>query len=99
MPEISAATVPKLDATTLVAKIQRAQQVLGKGVAVPMIIGPITMARLASLSNTTIPEVVNKLMPVYKQLLQQLAALGVRCSLILPVFFSPDAQLCTHRDT
>jgi 5-methyltetrahydropteroyltriglutamate--homocysteine methyltransferase len=77
VPEISKETSPKLDSASLVAKIKRAQQALGKEVAVPMIIGPITMARLATLTNTTIPEVVNKLMPVYKQLLQELAALGV----------------------
>ena len=80
MPEISRKTEPKLDTTTLLALVQRAQATLGASKAVPMLLGPITLARLATLEDTSVEDVVAKLQPVYQQLLQRLAELKVRCS-------------------
>ena len=78
VPEISGASKPKLDASVLTALVKRAQASLGKQAAVPMIIGPITMARLATLTDTDVPAVVKKLTPLYTQLLKELSGLGVR---------------------
>ena len=80
VPEISGASKPKLDASVLTALVKRAQASLGKQAAVPMIIGPITMARLATLTDTDVPAVVKKLTPLYTQLLKELSGLGVRAS-------------------
>jgi hypothetical protein len=77
VPEISNTTAPKLEASTLLAKVKRAQAILGNGTAVPMIIGPVTMARLASLTNIDIPTVVSKLVPLYQDLLKHLKDLSV----------------------
>jgi Cobalamin-independent synthase, N-terminal domain len=81
VPEISTATQPKLAADALLAKVQRAQAALGKGHAVPMVIGPLTMARLAALDGIDVAGVVTKLTPLYVELLKKLDGLGVRTAL------------------
>ena len=78
VPEISAAMEPRLDASAVVEKVKRAQAAVGAARAVPMLVGPITMARLASLDGTTVPQVVAKLQPLFEDLLKQLAQMKVR---------------------
>jgi 5-methyltetrahydropteroyltriglutamate--homocysteine methyltransferase len=77
VPEVSDTVQPKLEAQALLNKVKRAQQALGTGTAVPMIIGPVTMARLSSLSKIDVPGLVSKLVPLYQDLLKQLKALSV----------------------
>lgn len=78
MPEVSNTTTPALNLDMLVNKIEMAQATVGVEKAVPMIIGPITMARLAKLTDIDVPTFVQKLIPVYQELLSKLSAMKVR---------------------
>lgn len=77
VPEISAATKPKANAAALLDKVKRGQAAVGKAAAVPMLIGPVTIARLSQLDGITIPQCVEMLLPAYSQLLAELKSLGV----------------------
>lgn len=85
VPEINASLAPKLAPEALLQKVQRAQKQLGAAAAVPMLIGPVTMARLAKLDGIDVAGVVQKLLPLYQELLQKLKALKVRPSPLLRV--------------
>jgi hypothetical protein len=65
----------------LLSKVKMAQETVEKQRAVPMVIGPLTVARLAKLTDIDVPSFVQKLVPVYEELLAKLAALEVRSSL------------------
>ena len=89
VPEISKGMAPRLNADNLLALVKRSQQVLGKERAVPMLVGPITMARLAKLEGTSVGEVVKGLVPAYQELLRLLGGLQVcprRPLVFLPCF-------------
>jgi 5-methyltetrahydropteroyltriglutamate--homocysteine methyltransferase len=77
VPEISESTVPVLNPAQILAKIKLGQATVGKEAAVPMVVGPVTIARLAKLSGTTIAAVIDSLLPLYVDLLTQIKALGV----------------------
>lgn len=77
VPEVSNTTAPTLDADFLLSKLQMAQQTVGVESAVPMVIGLITMARLAKLTNIDVPTFVQKLIPLYQELLKKLSATKV----------------------
>ena len=61
----------------LLNKIEMAQATVGVERAVPMLVGPITIARLAKLTNISVPDFTAKLVPVYQQLLAKLASMKV----------------------
>uniref|UniRef100_A0A383VYE6 5-methyltetrahydropteroyltriglutamate--homocysteine S-methyltransferase n=1 Tax=Tetradesmus obliquus TaxID=3088 RepID=A0A383VYE6_TETOB len=61
--------------TPLLEKVTRAQALLGKSRAIPMLIGPVTFV-LLSKRDLALPEAVSRLLPAYGQLLRQLQQLG-----------------------
>lgn len=75
VPEIDEGFTPKLDFTRILDRLKSGQEVLGKEAAVPMVVGPVSLALLAS---TTLPAdvIVEKLLPSYGQLLRQLSVQG-----------------------
>lgn len=77
VPEISAATKPAADPAALLDRVKRGQAVVGKKAAVPMLIGPVTMARLAQLEGISISQCSEMLLPAYSQLLSELKKLQV----------------------
>lgn len=83
VPEIDASTAPALNMDMLSAKLEMAQATVGVQKAVPIIVGPVTMARLANLSGIDVPTFTQKLMPVYTELLSKLTAMNVRHQHIL----------------
>lgn len=78
VPEVSNTTTPSLNTDMLLSKIEMAQATVGATCAVPMLVGPITMARLAKLTGIDVPAFTAKLVPVYQQLLTKLASMKVR---------------------
>ena len=80
-------TTLSLNTEMLLSKIEMAQATVGVERAVPMLVGPITMARLAKLSNISVANFVAKLVPVYQTLLAKLASMKVRLRSILDCTF------------
>jgi 5-methyltetrahydropteroyltriglutamate--homocysteine methyltransferase len=61
--------------TPLLEKITRAQSLLGKPRAIPMLLGPVTFV-LLSKRDLPLADAVERLLPAYGQLLRQLQQLG-----------------------
>lgn len=78
VPELNAKTAPAANFTTYLAGIQRALAVVGPNKTVPVILGPLTYLSLAKFDGVSFDAVLEKLLPLYAQLLKELAALGIR---------------------
>ncbi|HOT93177.1 MAG TPA: 5-methyltetrahydropteroyltriglutamate--homocysteine S-methyltransferase [Anaerolineae bacterium] len=74
-PEIDASITPQANFGDFLALIREAQAMLGAHVA-PIVLGPVTLLRLARLS-VDFGEMLSALLPLYRQLLDELKALGV----------------------
>ncbi|MBN2392341.1 MAG: 5-methyltetrahydropteroyltriglutamate--homocysteine S-methyltransferase, partial [Anaerolineae bacterium] len=74
-PEIEAGLEPQANFDEFLALIGEAQAVLGAR-AVPVVLGPVTLLRLARLS-ADFGEMLMALLPLYRQLLDALNTLGV----------------------
>eukprot|EP00892_Ulva_mutabilis_P010097 jgi/Ulvmu1/745/UM010_0118.1 len=77
VPEISAATKPAANPAAFLDKVKRGQAAVGKESAVPMLIGPVTLAQLATLEGLSVSECVQRTLPAYSQLLAEVKKLGV----------------------
>lgn len=78
VPELNAHTTPKANFGAYLSTIKRAQATIGKNKTVPVILGPLTYLALAKIdTTTTLPQMLTKMLPLYADLLAQLAALGV----------------------
>jgi 5-methyltetrahydropteroyltriglutamate--homocysteine methyltransferase len=63
--------------TPFLESIQRGKAVLGVGCATPVILGPVTMARLSRTKSTaSMIKLLQALLPIYTQLLNQIGELG-----------------------
>ena len=74
-PEIDASITPSANFDDFLAFIREAQAVLGARVA-PVVLGPVTLLRLARLS-VDFGDMLSALLPLYRQLLDGLKALDV----------------------
>lgn len=77
VPELNAKTSPKANFATYLATIKRALAVVGPNKTVPVILGPLTYLSLSKFDGVTFEDVLVKLLPLYSQLLNELAALGI----------------------
>jgi 5-methyltetrahydropteroyltriglutamate--homocysteine methyltransferase len=79
--------VPEFDETTKLAPdfsiflndIARGKDFLGKDCATPVVLGPVSVARLTKISatsKTTQAEIVKALIPIYKHLMDQIVKMG-----------------------
>ncbi len=75
VPEINAADQPRLRADDYLATVDRAQALLAER-AVPIVLGPITLLRLARVEGE-VSEVLHRLVPAYVELLRALQELDV----------------------
>ena len=75
VPEIDADTQPKADFSDFLAVVHQAQTVLGQR-AVPIILSPVTLLCLSRLQGNLL-EFLNRLLPLYAELLTQLATCGI----------------------
>ncbi len=75
VPEIEKGTHPSANFKDFIEQILYAQNILGER-AVPIVLGPVTFLSLAHLERP-FGEVLNELIPLYADLLDQLAELGV----------------------
>ncbi|CAK4208824.1 unnamed protein product [Aphanomyces euteiches] len=79
VPELNVHTAPKANFGSFIATVKRAQAVLGKDKTVPVVLGPLTYLALAKYDETTtLADILAKILPLYADLLNQLAALGVK---------------------
>lgn len=76
VPELDDASEPNSEFTLFLDKVRRGQETVGKEKAVPIVIGPVTFVHLATCK-TNASEMISKLVPAYKQLLDELKGLGV----------------------
>ena len=74
-PEIDASVTPQANFDDFLALVREAQAMLGAR-AVPVVLGPVTLLRLARLS-ADFGVLLSALLPLYRQLLDELNALGV----------------------
>ena len=89
MPEITADVPPTAHFAGFLARIQRAQALLGER-AVPIVLGPVTMLRQAHLE-IPFETALTQWLPLYVELLASLKALGVReVQLHEPALILPD---------
>ena len=77
VPEIDPSTTPKKDWADYIEMIKKAVAKVGGDKVGAEIIGPITVVDKASLKGVTLDQVVDKLLPLYVDLLKELKALGV----------------------
>jgi len=75
VPEIEADVTPTAAFDDFLALVARAREVVGDH-TVPMLLGPVTLLRLSRLS-LGFGEALDALLPLYRELLQALAAMGV----------------------
>lgn len=78
VPELNAKTAPRANFGSYLAGVQRALAVVGPNKTVPVILGPLTYLSLSKFDGVSFDEVLEKLLPLYAQLLAELAALGIR---------------------
>ncbi|GBF92667.1 hypothetical protein Rsub_05036 [Raphidocelis subcapitata] len=75
VPELDEGFTPRPDFAPILDRLARGQATLGKDAAVPMLIGPVTFALLAS--TPLLPSaVVARILPAYAELLAALAGAG-----------------------
>jgi 5-methyltetrahydropteroyltriglutamate--homocysteine methyltransferase len=72
-------TLQSPDFTPFLESMQRGMKLLGAACATPVVIGPVTMARLSRTKSTaTMNDLLNKLLPIYTQLLHQIGDMGFK---------------------
>ncbi|MEG4807002.1 5-methyltetrahydropteroyltriglutamate--homocysteine S-methyltransferase [Microcoleus sp. F8-D3] len=76
VPEIAADAEPTANFADFLAMVQRSLSQLGDRRAVPIIISPVTLLRLSRMSGDLATH-LEKLLPLYSELLTQLKALGI----------------------
>ncbi|MFP3854339.1 MAG: 5-methyltetrahydropteroyltriglutamate--homocysteine S-methyltransferase, partial [Anaerolineales bacterium] len=74
VPEIEADFTPELAVESYLETLHRAKESLGER-AVPIVLGPVTLLALSKVE-AEIAEALEKLQPLYSQLLAELAAMG-----------------------
>ncbi|MGK7952490.1 MAG: 5-methyltetrahydropteroyltriglutamate--homocysteine S-methyltransferase [Xenococcaceae cyanobacterium] len=77
VPEIDNNITPKADFTDFIEIVTRGQKVLGNK-AVPIILSPVTLLHLSRLSGVDLGELIGLLLPLYRSLLTELKALGIK---------------------
>lgn len=82
IPEVGSWTEPRCDWSGLLDKLKRGQAAIGKKRAVPLLLGPVTIASLCK-SHCDVEEMAHLLAPLYHPLLEELENLGV-----------PEVQVC-----
>lgn len=76
IPEVGSWTKPRGDWRELLRKVKRGQAALGKKRAVPLLLGPITIASLCK-GHSDIEELAQTIAPLYHPLLEELEKIGV----------------------
>ncbi len=76
VPEVDADTTPTADYADFIETVRRAQSLLGER-AVPIVLGPVTLLRLARLEQP-LEQVLDAMLPIYRDLLAELNDLGVQ---------------------
>lgn len=76
VPELNESTSPKANFGPLLAAFKRAKEALGADKVVPTLLGPLTYLSLSKYSNTSLEEVLEKILPLYSELLEEIAGLG-----------------------
>ena len=76
-------TTPVLNTEMFFSTFEMAQAMVGAERAVPMLVGPITLARLSKLTDISVADFVAKLIPVYQTLLAKLSSMKVRLRILL----------------
>ena len=82
VPEVDGSSTVDADLSDFVADVKRGVEFLGAKCATPVVLGPVTIVRLASFATTFVPfqnpeALLGALLPVYTQLFKDLKALGV----------------------
>jgi 5-methyltetrahydropteroyltriglutamate--homocysteine methyltransferase len=78
VPEFDETTKLSPDFSIFLNDIARGKELLGKDCATPVILGPVSVARLTKISctSTTQADLVKALIPIYKRLMDQVAKMG-----------------------
>lgn len=82
-PEITKNMKPRPNWKPFLEKVERGQQAIGADKAVPLVLGPVTLAYLCKSSSKSVESLVDDLKPHYLDLLKCLAVLNV-----------PEVQVC-----
>jgi 5-methyltetrahydropteroyltriglutamate--homocysteine methyltransferase len=77
VPEINSDITPQADFTDLIETVKRGQAILGNK-AVPIIISPVTFLHLSRLEGVELGDFLSLLLPLYRSLLTELKALGIK---------------------
>lgn len=77
VPEFDESTKLQPNFSGLLADIQRGVDFLGATKATPVVLGPVTLVHLAKISIGTKKGLLENLLPIYTQLLKDIASLGV----------------------
>lgn len=77
VPELDANTSPEPHFDDFLDMIQFAQDKVDKDRVVPNVLGPVTYVRIAKLTGITRLDMLNKILPLYVQLLDALKIMGV----------------------
>eukprot|EP00871_Galdieria_phlegrea_P004813 jgi/Galph1/5332/GphlegSOOS_G3932.1 len=77
VPELNNQSKPHPKFDEFLEEVSRAQQLLGKDKAVPIVFGPVSYVRLARCDGISIDEMVSRLIPAYVSLLNSLKSLQV----------------------
>lgn len=77
VPELDENTSPEPHFEDFLSMIEFAQGKIGKDCVVPNVLGPVTYVRIATVTGIKPLDILNKLIPVYVQLLESLKAMGV----------------------
>ena len=76
IPEVGSWTEPRSDWRELLRKVKRGQAALGKKRAVPLLLGPITIASLCK-GHDDAEELAHRIAPLYHSLFEELEKIGV----------------------
>ncbi|KAG7400699.1 hypothetical protein PHYBOEH_004746 [Phytophthora boehmeriae] len=77
VPELNAKSSPKANFTTYISNVKRALSVVGPNKTVPILLGPLTYLTLSKYDGATLEDLLVKVLPLYTQLLDELAGLGI----------------------
>ncbi|KAF4320092.1 hypothetical protein BBO99_00005907 [Phytophthora kernoviae] len=77
VPELNAKSSPKANFSSYISSIKRALNVVGSNKTVPVLLGPLTYLALSKYDGATLDELLVKVLPLYTQLLDELAGLGI----------------------
>ncbi|DBA03727.1 TPA: hypothetical protein N0F65_004144 [Lagenidium giganteum] len=79
VPELNERSTPRATFSKYLDAVKRALEVVGPNKTAPVVLGPLTYLALSKIdSSTTFEALLGKILPLYKQLLVDLAALGIR---------------------